>query len=140
VNKRIGRWTYFNHPYNGPVWRLDGTTLDLEHDPHDHSVCIGGRCNGAWVLYRDGCYAESVSEHLSGYGGAMWQVERMHDQERRAALSITRDELANALAALAERTGNGNAYFPALATHIFEYAEKERALAALAGIGEGGRR
>lgn len=30
--RRIGRWVYFHHPYNGPVWRLDGTTLDLEHD------------------------------------------------------------------------------------------------------------
>ena len=97
MSRRIGRWTYYSHPYNGPVWRLDGTTLDLEHDPHDHSVCIGGRCNGAWVLYRDGRYAEPVCEHLIGYGGAMWQVERMHDEERRASLTIeaiTRDELA----------------------------------------------
>jgi hypothetical protein len=133
MRKRIGRWTYFSHPYNGPVWRLDGTTLDLEHDPNVHTVCIGGRCNGAWVLYRDGRYAEPVSEHLDA---AMEQVEQKHDEKRRAVLAIeaiTCDELAGALAELAERTGNGNAYFPYLATCIFEYAEKQRAFAALGG-------
>jgi hypothetical protein len=133
MSKRKGRWTYFSHPYNGPVWRLDGTTLDLEHDPDSHGVCGGGRCNGAWVLYRDGRYAEPVSEHLDG---AMEWVEQKHDEERRAALvveAITCDELADALAELAGRTGNGNAYFPALATHIFEHIESRRAFAALAG-------
>ena len=131
--RRIGRWTYFSHPYNGPVWRLDGTTLDLEHDPNDHSVCIGeDRCNGAWKLYRDGRYAETVSEHLEA---AMEWVEREHDKTRRSALvieSITCDELAAALKELAGRTGNGNAYFPSLATHIFEYAERQRVFDALA--------
>ena len=133
--RRIGRWTYYQHPYNGPVWRLDGTTLDLEHDPGNHSVCIGGdRCNGAWVLYRDGRYAEPITEHLVGYGAAMWQVERMHDKEQRAALvieTITRDELEAALNRLAKLTGNENAYFPALATDIFGYVEQQRVLAAL---------
>jgi hypothetical protein len=143
MNKRIGRWAYYSHPHNGPVWRLDGTTLDLEHDPHNHSVCIGGQCNGAWVLYRDGRYSGPISEHLSGYGGAMWQVEQMHDEEQRAALTIegiTHGELADALTVLAERTGNGDAYFPYLATCIFEHVESERAIAALAAIGEGVRR
>lgn len=134
MTKRVGRWTYFDHPYNGPVWRLDGTTLDLEHDPQNHSVCIGGRCNGAWVLYRDGRYAEPLAEHLEA---AMEWVERKHDETRRSALaieSITCDELAKALEELAKRTRNGNAYFPALATHIFEYVEGQRTFKALAAI------
>ena len=80
MSRRIGRWTYYSHPYNGPVWRLDGTELDLEHDPQNHAVCIGGdRCNGAWVLYEHGRYREPVSEHLTGYGAAMWQIERRWD-------------------------------------------------------------
>jgi hypothetical protein len=79
TGKRIGRWTYFHHPYNGPVWRLDGTTLDLEHDPGCHSCCNGGRCNGAWVLYRNGRYDEPVAEYLAE---AMAWVERV---ERRKA-------------------------------------------------------
>ena len=134
MSKHIGRWAYFQHPYNGPVWRLDGTTLDLEHDRQCHGVCIGGRCNGAWVLYEDGRYVEPVSEHLPA---AMEWVEEQHDGKRAAGLviaSITRDELAGALRELAVRTGDGNAYFPALATHIFEYAERQRAFAALTAI------
>ena len=79
MSRRIGRWRYYSHPYNGPVWRLDGTELDLEHDPDCHSVCAGGRCNGAWVLYEHGKYVEPVSEHLAGYGAAMRQVERRLD-------------------------------------------------------------
>lgn len=72
--RRRGRWTYVSHQWNGPVWRLDGTTLDLEHDPDDHSVCMGGRCNGAWVLYENGRYREPVEEYLDG---AMAAVEEM---------------------------------------------------------------
>jgi hypothetical protein len=136
VSRRIGRWTYYQHPYNGPVWRLDGTTLDLEHDPSNHSVCIGGdQCNGAWVLYKDGRYAEPVSERLDA---AMEWVEMQHDKKRAASLVITSiscDELAGALRELARRTGNGNAYFPALATHIFEYVERQRTFAALRETG-----
>jgi hypothetical protein len=134
MSKRRGRWTYFQHPYNGPVWRLDGTTLDLEHDLQCHSVCIGGRCNGAWVLYEDGRYVEPVSEHLTA---AMEWVEEDHGEKRAAGLaitSITHGELAAALQELAARTGNRDAYFPALATHIFEYAERQRTFAALAAI------
>lgn len=75
--RRIGRWRYVLHPANGPVWRLDGTTLDLEHDRSSHAVCIGGdRCNGAWVLYEDGRYREPVAEDLAG---AMEDVERRWD-------------------------------------------------------------
>ena len=75
--RRIGRWTYFSHPYNGPVWRLDGTELDLEHDTSCHAVCIGSdRCNGAWVLYEHGRYREPVTEHLRG---AMEDIERRWD-------------------------------------------------------------
>jgi hypothetical protein len=77
MTRRIGRWTYYSHPYNGPVWRLDGTTLDLEHDLDCHAVCIGGdRCNGAWVLYEHGRYREPVAEYLRG---AMDQVEQRWD-------------------------------------------------------------
>lgn len=134
-SRRIGRWTYYQHPYNGPVWRLDGTTLDLEHDPSNHSVCIGGDdCNGAWVLYRDGRYGEPISERLDA---AMETVEEMHREEQRAALvieAITCDELEMALRRLAKLTGNGNAYYPALAANIFGYVQMERALAALAGV------
>lgn len=80
MSRRIGRWTYYSHPYNGPVWRLDGTTLDLEHDLSSHACCNGGeRCNGAWVLYENGRYREPVSEYLCGYYCAMWQVERRWD-------------------------------------------------------------
>jgi hypothetical protein len=62
---RRGRWTFVSHPGNGDVWRLDGTTLDLEHDPDCHACCVGGRCNGAWILYEDGRYREPVAEYLS---------------------------------------------------------------------------
>jgi hypothetical protein len=76
--RRRGRWTYVSHQWNGPVWRLDGTALDLEHDPGCHSVCNGGdRCNGAWVLYEDGRYKEPVGEYLDG---AMHWVEQQHDR------------------------------------------------------------
>jgi hypothetical protein len=134
MSKRIGRWTYFQHPHNGPVWRLDGTTLDLEHDTQSHACCIGGdRCNGAWVLYRDSRYAEPVAEHLES---AMEWVERMHDEERLspvAAETVTCAELAAALTELAKRTGNGNAYFPALAADIFGYVKSRRKSEALDG-------
>lgn len=134
MSRRIGRWTSCQHPYNGPVWRLDGTTLDLEHDHDNHSVCTGGdQCNGAWVLYRDGRYCEPVSEHLKA---AMATVEEMHREEQLAALvieTITCDELEGALRRLAKVTWNRNAYFPALAGDIFGYVEQQRVLAALAG-------
>ena len=74
--RRRGRWTFVSHPWNGPVWRLDGTTLDLEHDPCCHSVCIGSdQCNGAWVLYQDGRYKEPVGEYLDG---SMYAVEQQY--------------------------------------------------------------
>jgi hypothetical protein len=98
VSRRIGRWSYYSHPFNGPVWRLDGTTLDLEHDPSNHSVCIGGdRCNGAWVLYENGRYGEPVCEYLDG---AMWQVERRWD-----ALNATVAFLLAACGLIARRWG-----------------------------------
>ena len=76
--RRRGRWTYVSHQWNGPVWRLDGSTWDLEHDPDDHSVCIGGDlCNGAWVLWVDGRYREPVAEYLDG---AMWVIEEKFDR------------------------------------------------------------
>jgi hypothetical protein len=82
---RRGRWAYVSHQYNGPVWRLDGTTLDLEHDPNCHACCIGGdRCNGAWVLYTDGNYTEPVDEYLSG---AMDWVES-HQGKRVITVSV----------------------------------------------------
>jgi hypothetical protein len=38
------------------------------------------------------------------------------------------------LPAMSSPARYGNAYFPALATHIFEYAERQRAFAALTAI------
>ena len=77
IRKR-GRWTYVSHQWNGPVWRLDGTTLDLEHDTDNHSVCIGSRrCNGAWVLDEHGRHIEPVDEYLTG---AMYWVEKEWDR------------------------------------------------------------
>lgn len=85
--RRRGRWTYVSHQWNGPVWRLDGTTLDLEHDPDCHSVCMGSdRCNGAWVLYENGRYREPVAEHLAG---AMELVEQQHDRAPGRAAPVT---------------------------------------------------
>jgi hypothetical protein len=76
--RRRGRWTYVSHQWNGPVWRLDGTTLDLEHDPSCHSVCVGGdRCNGAWILNENGRYKEPVGEYLDE---SMDWVEQEHDR------------------------------------------------------------
>lgn len=124
---RKGRWTRISHPYNGPVWRLDGTTLDLEHDPDCHSVCSGGsRCNGAWVLYRDGVYSQPVGEYLET---AMECTEIMHAGEQLAGVrdeTVTCAELAGALRELGRRTGNRNAYFPALAADIFGYVARQR--------------
>src|SRR5579859_374545 len=96
--RRIGRWTHFNHPYNGPVWRLDGTELDLEHDPGSHAVCIGGdRCNGAWVLYEHGRYREPVAEHLRA---AMEDIEQRWDSllAALALLLAVRDLIARRFA------------------------------------------
>lgn len=81
MSNRIGRWTYFHHPYNGPVWRLDGTYYSLEHDPDCHSVCAGGKCNGGWVLYGNGRYAAPVSEYLRD---AMRWTEQKYDAAVRA--------------------------------------------------------
>jgi hypothetical protein len=62
--------------------RLDGTALDLEHDRDCHSVCAGGACNGAWVLYRDSRYAGPAAEYLDE---AMEQAEQDYDRALRAA-------------------------------------------------------
>jgi hypothetical protein len=83
---RRGRWIFVDHQWNGPVWRLADSTWDLEHDPNNHAVCIGGRCNGAWVLYVDGRYREPVAEHL---GGAMEWIEKKYDRALWEALGGT---------------------------------------------------
>lgn len=83
------------------MWRLDGTTLDLEHDPDCHSVCIGSdRCNGAWVLYEDGRYREPVSEHLDA---AMEEVERAHGERAAAVVQLPPSPAADAVASQEER-------------------------------------
>ena len=56
-----------------------------------------------------------------------------YSPEAAAIGTITQDELSAALTELARRTGNRNAYFPALATNIFDYVERSRAWTALGG-------
>lgn len=41
-------------------------------------------------------------------------------------MTITQPELEDAFRELAERTGNGNSYFPDLARNIFEYVGRQR--------------
>lgn len=59
---RRGRWTYDHDPYEGPIWRLDGTSLFLEYD-RTHSGCA---IPGAWILYRGGHYDGPVDHYLDG--------------------------------------------------------------------------
>jgi hypothetical protein len=141
VSKRIGRWTYDgSEPL--PGWHLDNSPVVLDFDPGSHSCCDGGPgCRGgAYILYEwKGREYEPISGDLRS---AMEWAERAWDKEQASRLTIegiTRDELADALAELAKRTGNGNAHFPYLATCIFGHVERERTHAALADIGEGGR-
>lgn len=77
--RRRNRWTLVSHPFNGPVWRLDGTDWDLEFDPLDHSGMVTGR----WFLYRDGLYAETLDHYLDG---SMEWSERTYDAAIWAAL------------------------------------------------------
>ena len=64
---RRGNWTYVHTRYDGPRWQLDGTTLQLEHDPSSHACCNGGgRCNGAWSLYSPSRYLALVDSYLAG--------------------------------------------------------------------------
>jgi hypothetical protein len=61
--RRRGRWTYVSDPMNGPRWRLDGTTLDLEYDDL-HSGCS---VRGAWVLWLgQRCTFEPIDHYLDG--------------------------------------------------------------------------
>jgi hypothetical protein len=53
-----------------------------------------------------------------------------------ATEAITCEELAGALRELANRTGNGNAYFPALAADIFRHVSGRRASLSLAAAQE----
>lgn len=72
--RRRGRWTYVSDPINGPRWRLDGTTLDLEYDDL-HSGCS---LRGAWVLWLgERCTFEPIDHFLDG---SMEWVERSVDR------------------------------------------------------------
>ena len=64
---RRGHWTLIRDPHNGRRWQLNGTTLQLEHDPTSHGCCNGGgRCNGAWSLYSPSRYLALVDGYLTG--------------------------------------------------------------------------
>jgi len=71
--RRRGRWAFVSHPYNGPVWRLDGSDWDLEFDPFEH----------AWHLYVSGSYRTTVDSYLDG---AMAWTEQKYDQALWTAL------------------------------------------------------
>ena len=135
MSRRIGRWIY-NGSGPLPGWHLEDSPVVLDFDPSSHACCIGGPgCRGgAYILYGwPGRDHEPVSSDLRS---AMEWAEEAWDRGQRAQLAIdgiTCDELTAALTELATRTGNENAYYPALATHIFRHIEKQRALEALAG-------
>lgn len=139
MSRRMGRWVYNSDStlYGEAGWHLDGSPVVLDFMPGHHGCCDGGPrcCHGCYLIYGLPGYTDSepVDRYLAG---AMEWAEKEWDKVRAAKLasmSITRDELAAALAELAKRTGNGDAYFPALATPIFEHVEAERVLAALGG-------
>jgi hypothetical protein len=77
--RRRGRWTYVSHSWNGPVWRLDDTTLDLEYDELSSGACIPG----CWILYRNGRYDTPIGHYLDY---AMEYVEEKYDAELWKAL------------------------------------------------------
>jgi hypothetical protein len=61
--RRRGRWTYVSDPTNGPRWRLDGTTLDLEYDPLD----AGSALRGAWIVWLGSrCTFTGIDHFLDG--------------------------------------------------------------------------
>lgn len=80
--RRRGRWTFVSHQYNGPVWRLDGTTRDLEYDEMDSSSWRPG----SWILYIDGRYKAPVAHYLTS---AMEEVEEQYDRALWEALGGT---------------------------------------------------
>lgn len=70
MTRRIGQWTYGNHPGLNPGWRLDGTNHVLDFDPNDHS----GSRRGAYVLSTDGRPGSPIDHFLRE---SMGWVERM---------------------------------------------------------------
>lgn len=66
--RRIGRWSYGDHPGLNPGWRLDGTNLVLDFDPLNRS----GTLTGAYQLWTDGRPGEFIDHYLDG---AMSYVE-----------------------------------------------------------------
>jgi hypothetical protein len=154
MTRRIGRWVYNSTStrYGEAGWNLmdsrgrDGKPIVIDFMPGDHSCCIGGPrcCRGCYQLHNwprgipFGCQQdvwdhEPVSLYLRD---AMKEVEEMWDNRAPVIESITCDELEAALKQLAERTGNGDAYYPDLARLIFLRIEGERVMAALGGTNE----
>lgn len=111
--RRRGRWTYVSDPMNGPRWRLDGTTLDLEFDDLDSASCalrgawhvwLGSRQVGVYGIdhFLDGSMAhveEAVDDPASFSGDEEWarvareQIagERCESQGCRCTLSLPCD-------------------------------------------------
>jgi hypothetical protein len=146
VTRRVGRWVYNSgsSQYGEAGWNLTGSVgrggkpVVIDFMPGAHDCCIGGPdcCRGNYHLYNfPGKHDHyPVARHLRY---AMEEVEEMWDNREPDITSITREELTEALRVLAERTGNGDAYYPDLARCIFNHVGGERILTALAGIGGG---